>query len=938
MFLIGIFIHLTFLFSIFDVYFKSPIVKNVVPYQPLHEAPADRLVLFVVDGLRAESFVNYTTMPYLRSVANSNGRWGISSTRVPTESRPGHVAIIAGFYEDPSAVTKGWKENPVDFDSVLNQTTYAWCWGTYDILEIFTKENVDHIFVDKLGPYDQSFSADKNTTHLDAWVFDKVKLFFEEAKNNKTINKRLHSKKIMFFLHLLGTDTSGHTHKPKTTNFLTTIKFVDENIKEIEHIIKDFYNDDGKTTFLVTSDHGMTDWGSHGTGDDHETETPYVLWGAGVKQVQNLLKIEDPESLQMSLEHKYNIKQADLAPIMSTFLSIPVPVNSVGQLTTEIFNMSQPNEAKAIYSNSRQLLSQYNKKRLDVEANVISLLYQPYDKFTTRKIEDITTFTEMLMQTGDYEQLIELSKEIMELSLSGLNYYHNYFQMPLLVTITLSFVGWILYLLKILLSQATTVQADISTKSSSKSMGIYRMFDSVLKVLCILICCVIASLIYVQNLPAQYYIYFLMPILLWFRALRPIDDWVRIARHLKRKRSIFLIIVQIVCYYMGSVAMAFSFSYRWMLSIPLMGIALWPLLSSSRKYLNKSILIVWPISCLLLSAFSFMPVVGKNVFIELVLLAGLIWAGILSTYIQYTLLPHYYKNKERKRETIISLIHVVLLLISLYIIYIQARRFESEEPVSQTLQSVCWIISAILLLLPLMYTKRLISRIMGINSSIITFYLLLSVSHEGLFMVTLLLNITCWIFIEHKQLNQRNVKILDASFDESANSGKSNLVHFERNISSHDFRRAFIFTLYIILAYFGTGNIASLNSFEVRWVTCFTTSFQPYIITGLILAKTLCPFLSVGCSFAAIQHLTKAPTGYLNIIVLIYSNIMGIQLLYYVKNTGSWLEIGTSISQYVIVQMITVFIVFIHQASKVLTDVDAFRLAMYVVKNGKKQV
>lgn len=68
MFALGLIIHLTFLFSIFDIYFKSPIVKNVVSYLPHHEAPADRLVLFVVDGLRAESFVNYTTMPYLRYV------------------------------------------------------------------------------------------------------------------------------------------------------------------------------------------------------------------------------------------------------------------------------------------------------------------------------------------------------------------------------------------------------------------------------------------------------------------------------------------------------------------------------------------------------------------------------------------------------------------------------------------------------------------------------------------------------------------------------------------------------------------------------------------------------------------------------------------------------------------------------------------------------
>lgn len=83
-----------------------------------------RLVLFVADGLRAESFFrdDLVRTPFLRDIILNEGVHGISHTRVPTESRPGHVALIAGFYEDPSAVLKGWQHNPIDFDSVFNRS------------------------------------------------------------------------------------------------------------------------------------------------------------------------------------------------------------------------------------------------------------------------------------------------------------------------------------------------------------------------------------------------------------------------------------------------------------------------------------------------------------------------------------------------------------------------------------------------------------------------------------------------------------------------------------------------------------------------------------------------------------------------------------------------------------------------------------------------
>lgn len=62
------------------------------------------LLVRLGDGLRADLFFTPNAFqfddapsiaaPYLRSIVEKRGAFGISHTRVPTESRPGHVAII----------------------------------------------------------------------------------------------------------------------------------------------------------------------------------------------------------------------------------------------------------------------------------------------------------------------------------------------------------------------------------------------------------------------------------------------------------------------------------------------------------------------------------------------------------------------------------------------------------------------------------------------------------------------------------------------------------------------------------------------------------------------------------------------------------------------------------------------------------------------------
>ncbi len=72
LFLLGLVIHLVLLYAVFDVYFTSPLVTGLEHRQVAHfnytNPPlADRLVLFVADGLRFDK-LNGNSTPFLMYV------------------------------------------------------------------------------------------------------------------------------------------------------------------------------------------------------------------------------------------------------------------------------------------------------------------------------------------------------------------------------------------------------------------------------------------------------------------------------------------------------------------------------------------------------------------------------------------------------------------------------------------------------------------------------------------------------------------------------------------------------------------------------------------------------------------------------------------------------------------------------------------------------
>lgn len=133
------------------------------------------------DGLRADTLLDHDAVraPHLSKIIQERGAWGVSHAHVPTETRTGHVALIGGIYEDPANVGAGWSENTVPFDSVFNQSTNTYCWGSPDVLPMFAR-GVEHVHAETYPPTVEDFGAE-DASSLDQWVLVRVRKFFNKV-------------------------------------------------------------------------------------------------------------------------------------------------------------------------------------------------------------------------------------------------------------------------------------------------------------------------------------------------------------------------------------------------------------------------------------------------------------------------------------------------------------------------------------------------------------------------------------------------------------------------------------------------------------------------------------------------------------------------------------------------------------------------------------
>ncbi|XP_059182583.1 GPI ethanolamine phosphate transferase 1 [Centropristis striata] len=907
---VGLTVHIVFFLSIFDIYFTSPLVHGMTPQTTPLAPPASRLVLVVADGLRADSLFTLlpngtSRAPYLRRVMEERGTWGVSHTHVPTESRPGHVALIAGFYEDVSAVAKGWKENPVEFDSVFNETRHTWCWGSPDILPMFAKgASGDHVYTHTYPAEEEDF-ASTDASRLDNWVFTQVKSFFQSANSNSSLRASLLEDKNVFFLHLLGIDTNGHAHRPMSKEYQENIALVDTGVSELVSMMEDFFGNDGKTAYVFTSDHGMTNWGSHGAGHPSETLTPLVAWGAGVHNPHKVTEAQpynDSFLQDWKLEHlrRVDVNQADIAPLMASLIGVPFPVNSVGVLPLLYLNNSDQFKAESMFTNAIQVLEQYKIKMSQKNETTLSFLFTPYPLLTESKQAEFIHKARILIQLEKYDDAISLCRSLISHALEGLVYYHTYDRFFLGCSVVLGFVGWTSYVVLVILKTHASLNRNPSLLKQIPSQTLAR--------LCMCVAVVITVFLLIQRSPITYYIYCLLPVPIWYSVLKESGTLTDLL-HSAPSLPLWKCFGYFVLVTFGIELLVVSFFHRAMLTVGLAVLSLWPFLSGlfgKAKFRSLS----WCLGCLCLAAFPLMPVVGREPNIHLVTCAGLLTLFTSACYLWSS--PLHLSDRQ---QFVIQMLHVALCA---YVPSLTHSSLQQKQGLPLVNQIISWTTLASSMLVPLLSSTRLFHRLHSIFLSLTATYLLLSTGSEALFPPVLSWLMFVWINIEQEAMLAQGVSGRQelSTIDFSANIDITKI----RQLKLDDIRRSYFFVFFIITAFFGTGNIASINSFDPASVYCFLTVFNPFIMGGLMMWKVIIPFIIVMCTFETIQVATQLSSRSLFLIVLVISDLMALHFFFLVQDYGSWLDIGTSISHYVIVMSMTIFLMLLSVVTHILTS------------------
>lgn len=807
--------------------------------------------------------------------------------------------------------------NPVNFDSVFNESRHTWSFGSPDILPMFAHGATDKTKVDTFMYDEEMEDFTKEGSLMDTWVFDEFEALLKKSESDPVLKASLHSDKIVFFLHLLGIDHTGHSYRPYSQEYLDNIKVVDDGIKKLTAMIERYYNHDGKTSYIFTADHGMSNRGNHGDGHPDNTRTPLIAWGSGIAKPDKTVPTQGHDSFSavwdLSSVSRHDVKQADIAPLMSSLIGIPFPMNSVGELPLAYLDNSPEFKARGALVNALGILEQYRVKEQSKRAHEI--MFQPYDRLSasSQSPESWIGTIQGLINTGRYQEAELKCVELIEICLEGLRYLQTYDWLFLRSIVTAGYVGWIAFsFLYVLQAYVYRIDGDVSASELPIKGAGFAL-------------AILFTILFIQNSPWTYYAYATFPIFFWAQVARSwkgvYHAWVNDNSQSNGGQHKWMTLIARTA--IGIVVLeAFVFGYfrRSVFSVLFIVGAFWPLLTPAAfQKENQRLLVAWSLACCATSVFTVLPVEkGENLF--LVMAGGAAFA-VTGTWIVRSA-DNIFGNTIAKGQHLSSFkrlltAQVALTIISMIVTFDSATRLQAKTGLPPLNQAAGWAILLVSSALPFIYgihpDQHYLQRLITVTTAFAPVFVILSISYECLFFYSFSLTLSFWMEIESRLYESSK----EPEVRTNGHATDKPMTEY-RPLAARDLRTSFIFLFFIQVGFFGTGNVASISSFSLESVYRLIPIFNPFLMSVLLLYKILLPFLIVSANLGLLHiRLGVAPFS-LFLAVLSVGDIMTLNFFYLVRDDGSWLEIGTSISHFTIGSLLVFFMIILYGISEAL--------------------
>ncbi|KAM8706126.1 hypothetical protein ACLKA7_010415 [Drosophila subpalustris] len=841
-------VHILMVGYISIIYFQSTVLNGMRPQATHRELglkpPADRLVVFITVGLRAESFFrnNCSDLPSIQKILIKEGLAGKSRSCAPTQSRPGHIAIFGGFNEDPAAALTNFQKNPSHYDTVFNRTSGSWGWGGRSVITIFkdliTEGSPIHFEMNTLNEGMGTYGADN-------WVFNKVRNFLASNDNVQMVKEKLPS---MFLVYLGDLDLAGHSAKPNTDDYLKILNNTQHGIGEMYELFERTFNDK-RTAYLFTSDQGMTDSGAHGAVSKEEIEVPFVLWGAGIKRAAPNAGESfgvGKDGVQLPL---HELEQLQMAPLMSALIGLPPPMNNMAMLPLGYINVSADHEAQALHVNALQMLAQVERIQQIHQRDRITEWLPIFERLDKRRVQNYKHQFERLMKLNCIHEAMQCSQDLIRLALSCMEYYRDYYRIPLCVACIASYLGWFYYLL------AKQARPSSASKQDWLSIPIIMLF--LLEVM-------LAVMFYLHKVPCWTSFYLLVPLPIWMIALR------ERGLHSKCVEAPFMQLAWIVC------TAAFLIStthYRELVSLGYVAVVC---ANNWRAFTRPTMrFCLWIVLVIILTAFSLLrPKLGYQN-------KCLLIVSMILTLLRPLVLgePHGWR---------VWISNSFALLSGGYIV----QRLLGGKPVSQWLQGTVWCYMIYALIsIPYSNTRKPRTRVQLILFNLSTIYTLLCLSYESIFMQVL-----CTEFLLGMEVHEDSKKLQEDSESDVDEADKPAMAMTSVQHIISSYRYALLIIFYLYFSMIGTGNLPQINSFDADTARVFVRELCPVLIGTLIVLKLFIPNIIIMSSMYAFCASARQNVRGIFICLFLICDAVCIYFFFFVRNSGSWSGVRESLS------------------------------------------